>query len=446
VKNVSGTPDNGQVVETTTRRRIIAAKTGPQPNLWEYLAALTDADWSNHILYLYRDDPPPTIPLLKCSTPQLEGTTATWNDQEEMEATLMQKFGGGQFRVMLKRGSERVCVHRMTFPGQYKNLTPRVVEPAPQYSSGPSVQSMNSYYDGTARVAETAIHTMANQEKQAVEIGISALAQAANVIKNFTAQPTGQDDLTKQIMAVLIQRALAPPPDPMEAVTKVLALIQQMNVASNPTGSANPVVQRILDSAIDKFLNPPASGPAVSAGAELIRTLPSIAQYITQGMADYARIMEAQKEVIAMQRSGGPMVQPSTQLPPARLPAPPSPPPPAPAIIQPPPTAAARAGDANMFSDPMLFIESKIVEILNEPQSPEWAAEEAIAFLDRLDPNIVTQLTGQGEPGLTALFHSRPALEPATKDLPRLQAFVRAFLKLASQNGEETAAETKKPN
>ena len=97
-----------------------------------------------------------------------------------------------------------------------------------------------------------------------------------------------------------------------------------------------------------------------------------------------------------------------------------------------------------MLTDPMVFIEQKIVEILNEPQSAEWAAEEALNFLDRMDANIVPQLCQQGEAGLMSLFQTRPTLKPALNNPARLSEFIRAFLKYASENGGE--AQEVKPN
>jgi len=37
------------------------------------------------------------------------------------------------------------------------------------------------------------------------------------------------------------------------------------------------------------------------------------------------------------------------------------------------------------MKDVMAFVERKIIEILAEPQSAEWAAEEAWSFLDRME-------------------------------------------------------------
>ena len=90
------------------------------------------------------------------------------------------------------------------------------------------------------------------------------------------------------------------------------------------------------------------------------------------------------------------------------------------------------------------FVEGKIVEIIKEPLGAEQAADEAIAFLDRLDPSLLGQLAGLGEAGLLNLFQSRPQLKPATANMPRLMEFIKAFLKYAAEHdGGEAQA---KPN
>ena len=96
----------------------------------------------------------------------------------------------------------------------------------------------------------------------------------------------------------------------------------------------------------------------------------------------------------------------------------------------------------------MELIEIKIVEILAEPQSAEWAAEETLNFLDRLDKSIVPQLASQGEAGLMTLFTTRPLLKPATANVPRLTEFIRAFLKYAGDTAPDgqSATDTVRPN
>lgn len=440
---MSGTPENGQVQETVTRRRIIsAAKAAPPPNFWEYVAQLKPEDWCtpggtpHHTLYIYRDDPPPSISLAKCTTAIFQDTNTPWNDQEEMEISLMNRFGGGRYRFILKRGSERVCVHSMTIPGTPKNLTARMPD-APQmypnaYATGPQVYATapgayQNPYDPT-RLAETAIHTVANQETNGVRLALDAIATTSNVLKGIVDKPPATatpDPVMQQFMQVMMARAMA---DPFEQFVKFAALMRDMNPGAGVGGVGGSVIDKVIAAVVERGLNPPASssGPAVSMGAELVRILPNVAQYVTEGMGNYARIVEAQRDAIAMQRGAAP--QPVQVIPPRQ-------PNPVPTPQPLPPAAAPTPGNGGaMLSDPMVFIESKIVEILNEPQSAEWAAEEALGFLDRMDPNIVPQLVGHGEAGLMAIFQTRPTLKPALSNPARLGEFIKAFLRYASEN------------
>lgn len=79
------------------------------------------------------------------------------------------------------------------------------------------------------------------------------------------------------------------------------------------------------------------------------------------------------------------------------------------------------------------FVESKIIEILKDGNlsAPE-AADDALSFLDRLAPELVHQLSGLGQAGLLQLFNTRPILQQATANTPRLLEFIKSFLEFAA--------------
>jgi hypothetical protein len=458
-------PSSGDIAETVTRRRIIAAeKASPAPNFWEYVSKLKPEDWTTpggtvlHSLYLYREQPPPTLSLGKYTSAIFPETGTPWADQEETEMAFMHRFGGGNYRIILKRGPERVCIFRFDVPGPYKDLVQRVPEGSqrvhpgpvagPTYTptGGPPYMTASGYansYDPTARVAETAINTLAGQDRQAMEIGMSAISHAANVIKNFQPNGSAPDDLQRAFMSAMITQMTAPKPDPIETFGRMLAMMREMNAGSQSNGGiGGSVIDKILAAIVERGLNPVSSGPPVSMSAELVRILPSIAQYISQGMQDYARIMEAQRDALAIQRNAQPAAQVMPQRAPAQAPRIlPAPAPPQQSMN---PSTSGAGGNGNGGMDIMTLIESKIVEILQEPQSAEWAAEETLSFLDRMDHSIVPQLVSGGEAGLMSLFQSRPTLRPALANLPRLQEYIRAFLRYAREAPE--TAQPAKPN
>jgi hypothetical protein len=421
---MSGTPDNGQVVETTTRRRIVSSDKLSQPfDFWTYLENLTPEAAQRHIIYAYRTDPQVNGQNVQVGKFVYPWTDIPWNDREEAEAAIAQKWGGRAFLLHVKDRSQRMGMGKIVTNMPPKVVTPVVPESNP-YAQGPQVQPANGYgYGDTARVAETAIHTMANQEKQAVDLGIAMMSQAANVVKNFSERPPSQqDDLTKQIMAVLIQRALAPPPDPMELLTKLLALQAQVN----PAARTDSRYDKLMDLALDKIMNPAPSGPATSTSAELVRQFPNIASNVVEGLREYRLAMEAQARAVAASH--------------AQLPPPPTGVASAPTL--PPPQVPAPNGGENM--DGMNFLAGKIIEIFNEPVSAEAAAEETLDFIERLDRAAVPQLVAMGEQGLNNLFITHPILQKASQtNLPRVQEYIRAFLKFA---GENTGPSEQKPN
>jgi hypothetical protein len=155
-----------------------------------------------------------------------------------------------------------------------------------------------------------------------------------------------------------------------------------------------------------------------------VRALPGVAQYAVQGIAQWRAGVEAQRDTAAIMRGATP------------------PPPgngarPSPTIIPPPPADANGEGQVMAGAPSLEFIETRIVGILKEPISAEEAGERVLEFLDTIDPSVVAQLKALGEAGLLHLFQSRPVLQPAMINLPRLQEFIRAFLKFASEGDDE---------
>lgn len=431
VKPGTDTPDASQVVQTTTTRRVIPVSVDnsrKSPEFWEYLESLSPPDWGKHILYIYRVEPSGPGGQSVALGKFVDTAAIPWHDREEAELAIAQKYGGRMFRVIVKRGSERVTEGKI-----YIDAAPRMVAPPPEASgSAPTVFPVNNGEGyATADVAKSAFNTIANQDRQAVEIGISALAQAANVIKNFAAQPAPgpADDLTKQFMAVMIQRMLQPPPpppDPLELLTKLLALQAQLGQGANPLAG---ITDKFLTVASERMFNPQPSGPATSAGAELVRQLPTVATAVSEGIREWRMGMEAQRDAIQLSRGALP---------------------PQPALVQPPalpqPNPQLASGASAMPG--VEFIEGKIVEILKEPISADEAAEKTVDFLDVMDASLVDQLSSLGEPGLLNLFNTRPILRavvPAAPQDTRLKDFVRAFLKYSSESGAAATADGK-PN
>ena len=91
----------------------------------------------------------------------------------------------------------------------------------------------------------------------------------------------------------------------------------------------------------------------------------------------------------------------------------------------------------------MEFIEKRILEIVQAPMSASEAADQALTFLDNLDPKIVPQFAELGEENLLKFFASRRILAPALSNPARLREFIKEFVRLYEE--DKAAAEAGAP-
>jgi hypothetical protein len=444
VRTSSEVPEAGQVLETTTRKRVLSADAAADkkttPDFWEYLERLKPSDWERHILYIYRRDSEtgPMPQLEKCigNIVMPDGSRVDLTSREETEFAIVQKYGGGTYRLILKRGHERVTETRIHGEGARRNPPPIA-----GYDAGAPMISNMSEASATAEVAHHAITSIAQQEKTGFEVAGAALRTSAEVVQRFanqvaTAPPASEaDQMMKQLMLRMLERLVAPPPDPIELLGKLLTVTAQLSGGGGGVGG--PLVSKILDTAVEKLLNPAPSGPVASTSAELVRQLPQVASYVSQAIAEWRAGTEAQRDTAAIMRGVNPAAR-SAATPGATA---------SPTLLQPgkalPPPGAPP--EVPMGAPSLEFIESRILQILREPIPADEAADKTFEFLDTIDPQLVEHLKSLGEQGLLMLFHSRAMLNPATQNVPRLQEFIRAFLKFASE-GDGPGAEAPKPN
>jgi hypothetical protein len=418
-----------QVIKTTTTRisSIDPSEDRSTPDLWTYLESLNTkngTEWDRHLIYIYRVEPGPSVPVEKCARylNMPDGTQVSMSDQEAVEFALMQKYGGKVFRLIVKRGNERVTQGRV-----YVDAPVRPITVQPDMSGqGTGAQVAGNTMGDAAQIAGKAIDTIAGADHQAVRIGIDALGAAANIVRSFGTAPTvregGGDDITKQFMQVMIARAMQ---DPFEQFLRFMTVMREMNnVAGTPGAAAGmpaDMMQQFMKAMFEKFMNPQPAGAPVSASAELVRQLPQIGSTVAESLREFRMAREAELNIVRLQRPGPPAIPGQAQvIPPANGPA------------TPPPTNGAPS---------MEFVEQRLVEILRQPVSAAQAADDAMAFLDGLDPNSIKELAKLGEGGLISLFQNRPVLKQATNNMPRLVEFIRAFLQLHAEDLAAAAAE-----
>lgn len=449
MKSNAAAASTSEITETTITKRTLPPQTPAQgrtaPEFWPYIEGLKSEDWEEHTVYLYRIEPratsysdqPSSLEKIVAGTMEVRpGVTIPFNNREDIELAVREKHGGRSFRLICKRRSERVCEGKIVndAPPKYQQQ-----QGDNHSNTSPTVQPISDA-GATADIAKTAMSTVAGQERAAVEVGISALRGAAEVMQRFAkSDQQSANPVTDQILQILISRALAPPPDPLELITRLMTVMKTFTPESHPSATTgqSPLLDKLLDTALERLLNPVASGPAVSAGAELVRQLPSVAGYVVQAMEAWRHGSEAQRDTASIMAGRGQVTPPQPGAPvaapaPRTLTAPP---------IAPPPTAARPEDNMGTVE----FLENKIVGIMRKPElSAEEAADDVLAFLDVLDPSLIKQLSSLGEAGLVNLFQTRPILHPMTGNMPRLIEFIRAFLKFsAGEQAPPAAPDTK---
>jgi hypothetical protein len=445
VKSDSDTTNSAQVIRTTTTRQILPADSVSEPkgpDFWTYLAELekTPEQWERHLLYLYRivAETGPMLPLDKISRYLDMGNSiqVPIGDREEFEFALKRKYGGGNYRMILKKGSERYAEARIRIDGPPK--------PIALDSTQPTISSVPNE-NTTAEVAKQAMQHIASHESEAISVGVNAMRGAAEVIQRLASQSAAPappvNPVTDRLIELAITRLLNPP-DPLELLTKLMTLQQSFTVNAAGGGATGPIVEKILESGLERILNPVPTSPTASPMSALVGILPQVSGHAKEAVHEWRLGSEAQRDT-ALLMTTGKLPQQPTSLPPGATAAPNPVPQPTAAPIGP---AAAAPAPANgtppqTIGPSQEWVESKIAEIITDLEnSPAEAADETIEFLNHISPLIVQQLISSGEQGVLLYFQTRPALGPTVQNLPRLQEFIKAFFKYATEEVATPAA------
>lgn len=437
-------------IKTTTIREVITPEEAGHkgaPEFFEFVRSIPDEKLGEYMIYLYRIEPGRVqIDHTPGKTFDVPGYgLVSVLDQEGLETVITADCGGGVYALMCRnrRSGEMVTARlhfRIDLPP--RNVTPWFVKRGENPVKNDSA-AHPQYVDGTAQVAGQAIQTMSGIQSQMMTPMLDMMKTAASTVKDYANRPPDPpDEFTRKMQETMWQRALQPPPDPIETLTRVLALQKELNGGNTNGGGGDLNLEkfRSIIQFVREFAGPGA--PAVSAGAEMVRAVPGMISQVVDGIREWRIKAEAERDTVAIMHSQAqprpaPMVRSPQALPPSSI-APPQNPPasmPPPTPTQPNPTQPTNGAPS------IEFVEDKIVEIFRKPVSAEAAASETLDFLDNIvgdnpppGADVVAELASLGEIGLMEFFQNRPHLRPACVNTGRLIEFVRAFLKLHAQD------------
>lgn len=411
----------GQTVEEVKRTRILNgsdpdAEKFPSDSI-EYMETLTPEQWQkgDHTVYLYRVEPP----LYKT-----DRNSFGYVDKFATPITLeliQRDYGGGLWRIVIKRGPERVCAREYPVSGPPMDLTRMNVAPGARPNGA-------APYNGTAGTSPAD----ANQSK---------LIDAATNTEAQKAQVDMVKDTAKEMISLARQNA----PQQM-SVKEILELTKELRSDGGGSLWNNPVIVALLTTLVSKFADRLFQDPTANfvqilelaqkfngQNANVVgdwklaaaQAVPKVAESLADALHEMRMGAEVQAGVRTAQSEtvmrAGPA--PNTQPPPA--------------AANPP----ADGGKSKVIEmqppapqgDPMELFETKFVELLANPQVSGAQAAETL-WHDW--PQILTEIASFPPELIIANAFKRPILAPHAGN-PRIPQFVGdliAWVKAQLQN------------
>lgn len=397
------TPPPGQTVEEVTRTRILpAADSEPEKfstDALEYMDALSADKWNagNHLVYIYRVDPPvfrgapgPTY-VTKFSTPiTLE--------------QIQSEYGGGMWRILVKRGVERAADRVYPVAGSPRDLTRSQQEFRPELPGGVPP-------DGPNNLASQAMNLAANPGAQAAQVRLleTAASNAIEMVKQTAPQQLSVKDIIELARSLAPQQPVEKPF--LETPLGALAIAAATTLVNRLITPVDPLAQLSqMAEVMSKFGGGSSSSDWKTA---LVNAAPQLANAVRDTVQELRLGTEAQ-----MRMNAGRTLQ-------AAQPAVPALPNPAqPENVVQMPAPAAQTGPPAM--EPF---ESRLVELLNDPN---MTGDKAGEILDATWPTIVDEVSRYTVDQIMMAFRSRPLLAPHANN-PRLREFLTQFLAWANE-------------
>lgn len=397
------TPAPGQAVEETTVTRLLPdPKAETEKNGWdalEYMDSTPVEKWNegDHIIYVYRVEP---ILYRGASGPAYVTKYATPVSLEQIQ----KEYGGGLFRLVIKRGNERMADSRYQLSGAPRDLT-RANQEFSSTSSGGASQQIDS--------------------NSGITPG-GVVSKAMDMVGNTEAQ-RAQVEMVKSTATEMLAMARESVPKQMN-VTEIIMLAKELAPKANsffesPLGVAlaGKLIDRLFSDPADQFIRMADVMSRLNGGsstndwkAALVNAAPQLANAVKDTVHELRMGTEAQ-----MQLNAGRTLQAAPPAAPAaqQNPAPQN-------VVEMPAPAQTQGGP-----QPMEPFEMKLVELLNDPQ---MTGDKAGEILDQTWPRIVDEVSRYSVDQIIMAFGSRPLLAPH-KGNPRLRQFLTEFLQWANE-------------
>lgn len=423
------------------------AEPEPREDFWKYLASLTDDDWKDHKVTLYR------YPLGQTKPDKLGRYVKTYKFGTPLvsEDQVYEEFGGSQYTAMLtgpKDGQRGVLLarHSWEMDGPARN-------PWQQSAGAPGVVTpQNSELAQTLQVVLEKLNVAQRSSNPAAD---PAIKDSISLIQQLTSamKPQGVGELVGAL-ADLQKLTGSTIGGGGNSIRETIVLLKELGIIGGERKSLASEIKEILE--IAGMMN---GGGGESGGGgrrqdwptTLVQNLPSILEKVTpiaDKFADAARSNARTAEIAAGRRGlpapapARPTPAPATPTPAAAAPVPAAESPASRSVAAPEtePTAAAPApGEqpAIVFQQPNLeWVKGKAVQMFQQGKPGDAIAE----FLDNLDDQLGNFLASMDEPTFRAFIENDVILRTIV-GAPRFPAFVRDFVGYFAEGDEPPASD-----
>jgi hypothetical protein len=441
------TPQTAKVTETILRKEVREPidvdvkppEPSPEPSadFWRYIELLSDDDWKEHTVTLYR------YPLAETKPNKLGRYIKTYggkNPPLRNEDQIFDEFGGSQYDAMLKGpspngGTQKTLLakHSWEMDGPAKN---------PWQAGTPGVPP-SSDLAGALQVLLPHLQTLV-QQRGAGQIETPAVKESLSVIKQLTDAIGKPQTVTELVKAATDLQNITGGSRRDGGLRETLALLHEFGVIGGDRGGGAP--RRSLAQEIKEVLDVMGSlgigggggsgggGGRVDWPTALVQNLPGILEKVTPIADKFADAARSNARVAEL-RSGRPVAPslppPTTPAPTAsaaadRVPAAESPAS-ASSVAAPetePATTPPRVDDKMLATPPNLnWVKARTVQMFGEGKPGDVVAE----FLDLMDAQLGAWLGSMDAEKFRAFVKEDPILK-AIESAPRFPAFVRDFV------------------
>lgn len=420
-------PENGQIKETVIQERLLNdpdSKNGGDNeelagDVFEVVARIPADQRDEWICYVYRDRPEKQSGYISKMVVPFD------------EETVKENFGGGEYRLLLKRGSEIKKRTAFTVPGEPKLEVPATVAPAVGSSSlmKSDLQAVvelimkNNPQAANAELQKAAFMNALDIQKTAATAMQMGPAQMVEMMKNMHAMtvapppPSAMPEWLQPFVAAAVPALLTlftKVLEPKDMIGQLTEAARAMDAIKNIGGGGRPEKPDYLNAIIN-------NGPALLGKvSDVLGELRKATEIRVQ--AQNAALPQGPIRVAA---------NPSLHTPPAQVE--PIMPSPRAALVTPPPVPPApmNPGIHDGAPDPQ-WVLGKVAEMIAKNDDPGFVLD----FLDENLPDLVSAMRMLTMEAIAEHMANVPQFVPVVS-LPHFGEFLKAFYaKLREQPAE----------